>query len=123
LEKDPLTKEVIGAAIEVHKSLGPGLLESAYQRCLAYELRLRGLEVQLEIALPIVYKEIELDQGYRIDLLVNDELVIETKTVEALNDVHLAQILTYMKFGGYEKGLLMNFQVKLMVDGIKRVVL
>lgn len=123
MEKDPLTKEVIGAAIEVHKSLGPGLLESAYQRCLAYELRLRGLEVQLEIALPIVYKEIQLDQGYRIDLLVNDELVIETKTVEALNDVHLAQILTYMRFGEYKKGLLMNFNVKRMTEGVRRVVL
>lgn len=123
MEKDPLTKEVIGAAIEVHKSLGPGLLESAYQRCLCYELRTRGFEVQMEIALPVIYKEIVLDQGYRIDLLVNDELVIETKTVEVLNDVHLAQILTYMRFGEYQKGLLMNFNVKRMTEGIRRVVL
>ncbi|MDN3668127.1 GxxExxY protein [Echinicola jeungdonensis] len=121
--EDQLTKEVIGAAIDIHKELGPGLLESAYQTCLGYELRSKGLEVKRELKLPVVYKELELDQGYRIDLLVNNKLVIETKTVEALNDVHLAQILTYMKFGNYRTGLLLNFHVKRMVEGIKRVVL
>jgi GxxExxY protein len=116
-----LTGQVIGAAIEVHKKLGPGLLESAYRKCLAYELRLQGLQVQEEIPLPIIYKEVHLDHGYRIDLLVNNELVLELKTVEALNDVHLAQILTYMKFGNFKRGLLINFHVKLLIDGIKRV--
>ena len=118
-----LTAKVIGAAIEVHKKLGPGLLETAYRKCLSYELRLQGLQVQEEIPLPIIYKEVHLDHGYRIDLLVNNELVLELKTVEALNDVHLAQILTYMKFGNFQKGLLINFHVKKLVDGVKRVVL
>jgi len=121
--KDPLTSTVIGAAIEVHKALGPGLLESAYQKCLAYELRQRNLAVRREVALPIRYKELELEYGYRIDILVNDKLVIETKKVEAFTEVHVAQILTYMKFGGFSKGLLLNFNVKKMTDGIKRMVL
>lgn len=121
--KDPLTATVIGAAIEVHKALGPGLLESAYQKCLAYELEQRHLAVRREVALPIRFKELELEYGYRIDILVNDELVIETKKVEAFTEVHEAQILTYMKFGGFSKGLLLNFNVKKMTDGIKRMVL
>lgn len=121
--RDPLTQKVIGAAIDVHRELGPGLLESAYQSCLAYELRARGHQVLQEIQLPIVYKELELEYGYRIDLLVDDQLVIEIKAVEALTDVHLAQILTYMKFGGYKTGLLINFHVKLLKRGLRRVVL
>ena len=116
-----LTGLVIGAAIEVHKKLGPGLLESAYRSCLAYELRQQDLQVQEEIPLPIVYKEVELDHGYRIDLLVNNELVLELKTVETLNKVHLAQILTYMRFGGFNTGLLINFHVNKLTDGLKRV--
>lgn len=123
MDQDLLTREVIGAAIEVHRSLGPGLLESAYQRCLAYEINLRGLEVITEVPVPVAYKEVHLDHGYRIDLLVNRSLVVETKTVEFLNDVHLAQILTYLRFGGFAKGLLLNFHVKRMTDGIRRVVL
>ncbi len=120
---DELTRKIIGAAIEVHKILGPGLLETAYQRCLVHELKSQGFLVKTEVPLPIIYKEIEINQGYRIDILVNDEIVIELKTVEALNDVHLAQILTYMKFGNFQKGLLINFHVKKLVDGVKRVVL
>ncbi len=119
--EDNLTKEVIGAAIEVHRELGPGLLESAYQTCLEYLLLKKGMKVRRELYLPITFQTLKLDQGYKIDLLVNDELVIELKTVEAFNDVHLAQILTYMKFGGYKKGLLLNFDVKMMKHGIKRV--
>ena len=120
---DQLTHDVIGAAMEVHSALGPGLLESAYQSCLFYELRSRGLYVESEKKLPVKYKELEIDQGYRMDLIVNNELVIELKTVEALNDIHLAQILTYLKFGGYKKGLLINFHVKSLRQGIKRVML
>lgn len=121
--EDLLTRKVIGAALEIHKELGPGLLESAYQRCLEYELLASGLEVKKELIFPIRYKEVVLNHAYRIDLLVENQLVIELKTVEFLTDVHLAQILTYMKFGGFQKGLLLNFDVKMLKDGIKRVVL
>jgi GxxExxY protein len=123
LSKDPLTGNVIGAAIEVHKALGPGLLESAYQKCMEYELKQRGLDVRREVALPVRFKDLELEYGYRIDLLINDELVVETKTVEAFTEVHEAQILTYMKFGNFSKGLLLNFKVKKLADGIKRMAL
>lgn len=114
---------IIGAAIEVHRTLGPGLLESAYEECLFYELEQKGLQVERQVALPIVYKEIKLDHGYRLDLLVNNQVVVELKTVEAINDVHQAQILTYMKLGGYKLGLLLNFNVKLLKSGIKRYIL
>lgn len=117
-----LTQKIIGAAIEVHKTLGPGLLESAYQECLLFELKKIGLEVKKEIALPIVYKEIKLDHGYRIDLLVENKIVIELKTVECFTDVHFAQILTYMKLGNYPLGLLINFHIKLLKNGVKRFI-
>lgn len=120
---DLLTGKVIGAAIEVHTALGPGLLETAYRKCLAFELSQKGLYVQTEVELPINYKEVEIKPAYRIDILVNNELVVELKAVEALNDVHLAQVLTYLRFGKYHKGLLLNFNVKRMRDGIRRVVL
>lgn len=117
-----LTQKIIGAAIEVHKTLGPGLLESAYQNCLFYELTQQGLQVKKEIALPIIYKGIRLDHGYRIDLLVEDDIVLELKTVEYLTDVHEAQILTYLKLGNYPLGLLINFHTKLLKDGLKRYI-
>jgi GxxExxY protein len=117
-----LTEKIIGAAIEVHSALGPGLLESAYQECLFFELKSKGLSVAKEIPLPIVYKNITLDHGYRIDLLVEKEVVIELKTVEAFTEVHSAQILTYMKLGKYPLGLLINFHTKLLKDGIKRFI-
>ncbi len=120
MEHQELTGMVIGKAIEVHRSLGPGLLESAYRECLCYELQQSGLRVEKEKALPIVYKEVKLDHGYRIDLLVENRLVVEIKTLECFNEVHTAQILTYMKLGNYELGLLINFYVKLLKDGIKR---
>jgi GxxExxY protein len=119
--EDLLTKQVIGAAIEVHRHLGPGLLESSYQKCLQYELEKRGFLVKREVPVSINYKELLVENGYRIDLLVNGELVIETKTVEELNDIHLAQILTYLKFGGFKRGLLLNFKVLKLIDGIQRV--
>jgi len=117
-----LTKEVIGVSIKVHKALGPGLLESAYKEVLFYELKNNGFNVKKEVPMPLVYEEVKLDCGYRIDLLVNNELVIELKSVDALNDVHMAQILTYMKLGNYKLGLLINFNVALLKNGIKRVI-
>lgn len=119
---EKLANIAIGAAIEVHRTLGPGLLESAYQRCLSHEIRSRGITMELEKPTPIVYKSIKLDHGYRMDLVLENKLVIETKTVEAFTDVHIAQILTYLRLGNYKLGLLMNFDVKLMKDGIKRVI-
>lgn len=120
MEIDELTETVIGCAIEVHRNLGPGLLESAYQECLFYELRTQKLNIEKEISLPIIYKEIKIDHGYRIDLLIENRLVVELKTVEKFTDVHTAQILTYMRLGEYSTGLLLNFNTKLLKHGIKR---
>lgn len=122
MEKNKITEKIIGAAIEVHRTLGPGLLESAYQECLFYELKEIGLKVEKEISLPIIYKEIKLNHGYRIDLLVEDKIVLELKTVETFTDVHSAQILTYLKLGNYPLGLLINFHTKLLKNGIKRFI-
>jgi GxxExxY protein len=120
MEIDKLTEQVIGLAIEVHRHLGPGLLESAYQECLYYELCKANLKVEREKKLPISYKEIKLDHGYRIDLLIEDTLVVEIKTVETFTDVHKAQILTYLRLGKYHTGLLINFNTKLLSKGIRR---
>ena len=117
-----LTGIIIGKAIEVHKTLGPGLLESAYQACLIYELEEAGLDVKSEMIMPVRYKDIELDHGYRLDILVNDKVVLELKTVDYLTSIHEAQILTYMQLGNYPVGLLINFRVSLLKDGIKRFV-
>ena len=122
MTENELSKIVIGCAIEVHRRLGPGLLESAYQECLFYELICAGLKVEKEKPMPIIYKEVKLDHGYRIDLLVENKLIIEIKTVEELNDVHTAQVLTYLKLGGYKLGLLINFHVYLLKSGIKRII-
>ena len=118
-----LTEKIIGCAIEVHRYLGPGLLESAYEECLCYELLKAGLKVERQKALPVVYKEIKLDCGYRLDILVENCVLIELKSVEALNPVHEAQILTYMKFSNKEVGLLINFNVTLLKYGLKKYVL
>jgi GxxExxY protein len=123
MEINELTEKVIGCAIEVHRNLGPGLLESAYSQCLQYELESQRIYVEKEIKLPIIYKEIQIEHGYRIDLLVENRLVIELKTVEKFTDVHVAQILTYMKLGDYSTGLLINFNTKLLKDGLKRFVI
>jgi GxxExxY protein len=117
-----LTELIIGCAIKVHKALGPGLLESAYQECLYFELSKEGLVVEKEKSLPIVYEEVKLDCGYRIDLLVENQIVIEIKSVDELADIHLAQTLTYLKLSKNRLGLLINFNVVLLKDGIKRVV-
>ena len=118
-----LTSKIIGCAIEVHKSLGPGLLESAYEECLSYELSKAGLKIERQKALPVVYKEIKLDCGYRIDILVENAVVIELKSVDALNPIHEAQILTYMKFSDKKVGLLINFNVTLLKNGLKKYIL
>ncbi len=123
MTENEIASIIIGKAIAVHRELGPGLLESTYQECLFYELKNNNLLVAKEIALPIIYKDIKLDHGYRIDLLVENKVVIEIKTVEFLNDVHTAQVLTYMKLGNYKLGLLLNFNVKLLKEGIKRFIL
>ena len=117
-----LSEKIIGAAIKVHKNLGPGLLESAYEECLFYELKKLNLSVGKQKPMPLIYEDVKLDIGYRIDLLVENLVVIELKSVEALNEVHLAQTLTYLKLSGCKLGLLLNFNVALLKNGIKRVV-
>ncbi len=115
-----VTGKIIGCAIEVHRALGPGLLESAYEECLAHELIQSGLFIRRQQPIAVVYKDIKLECGYRIDILVNDSVLLELKSVEALNPVHEAQILTYMKFSRKEIGLLINFNVLVLKNGLKR---
>lgn len=122
MKENELSRIIIGKAIEVHKILGPGLLESAYKECLYYEIINSGLYVAKEVPMPVVYKEVKLDHGYRIDLLVENKVVIELKTVDAFTDVHEAQILTYLKLGNFKLGLLMNFNVSILKNGLKRYV-
>ena len=118
-----LTEQIIGAAIEVHRSLGPGLLESAYQECLCRELSLRRIPFVRQLILPAEYKGVRLDCSYRVDLLVDSAVVVEIKAVAAIEPVHKAQLLTYMRLGGWRRGLLMNFNVPALRHGIRRVVL
>ena len=119
--ENEISGKIIGLAIDIHHKLGPGLLESAYKECLYYRLKKEGLIVEKEKPMPLIYEEVKLDCGYRIDILVEKKVVVEIKSVEALNDVHFAQTLTYMKLGGYKIGLLINFNVSLLKDGIKRI--
>lgn len=121
-QSDPLTGDVIGAAIEIHRHLGPGLLESAYCECLAYEFSKRGINFEREVSLPVRYKEVKLDCGYRLDFLVEEQVVVEVKSVEALGAIHQAQLLSYLKLGGHRLGLLINFNVPVLREGIKRLV-
>jgi GxxExxY protein len=122
-EINRLTEMIIGAAIEVHRHLGPGLLESTYEACLYYELIKLGLRVERQKALPVIYKEVRLDQGYRIDLLVENTVIVELKVVEKISQVHEAQVLSYLKLSGCPAGLLLNFNVKLLKQGIRRFVM
>jgi GxxExxY protein len=122
MHENELSEIIIGSAIKVHKALGPGLLESTYEECLNYELKKSGLKVDKQKALPLVYEEIKLDCGYRIDLMVENKVIIEVKSVEALNDIFLAQVLTYLKLSNCKLGLLINFNLLRLKDGIKRVV-
>ncbi|MCA9956056.1 MAG: GxxExxY protein [Anaerolineales bacterium] len=122
-EHSELTRQIIGAAIEIHRHLGPGLLESTYESCLVYELEQLGLVVQRQVALPVVYKELQLPKAYRIDLLVNDQIVVELKAVDNILPVHEAQVLSYLKLSKLKVGLLLNFHVKMMKDGVRRFAL
>ncbi|HEY8747372.1 MAG TPA: GxxExxY protein [Tepidisphaeraceae bacterium] len=123
MELDQITEAIIAAAIEVHRELGPGLLESSYQHCLRHELNLQNVPLRSELQLPIKYKGIILDCGYRVDLLVMESVVVEVKSVASLDRIHEAQLLTYLRLGGWKVGLLINFNVPLLKDGIKRRVL
>jgi GxxExxY protein len=120
-ENDLLTEQIIGLAIEVHRQLGPGLLESAYEECLCFELKQEGPPFRRQVALPVVYKSVRLDCGYRLDIVVQDQVILEIKTVERLLPVHEAQMLTYMKLSGIRTGLLLNFNSAVLRDGIRRL--
>jgi len=122
MEINEITHEIIDSAYKVHSTLGPGLLESAYKACLAYELRKKGLKVEVEKPVPIIYEEIKLDCGYRMDLFVEDQVTVELKTVDTLLDIHFAQVLTHLRFSDARVGLLINFNVKSLKDGIKRFI-
>lgn len=122
-KREDIFKLILDCAFKVHSELGPGLLENAYEECLMYELVQSGLKVERQKALPLIYHEVKLDAGYRVDLLVEESIVIEIKAVEELSDVHLAQILTYLKLSKCKLGLLVNFNVRLLKNGIKRVIL
>jgi GxxExxY protein len=117
-----LTEQIIGAAIEVHKELGPGLHESTYERCLIHELQLKGIKAERQKKQPINYKGLEIDEGYRIDILVENEVILELKVVDQLNNVHTAQLLTYLKLSGCKLGYLINFNTELLKNGLKRIV-
>jgi GxxExxY protein len=122
-ERDPLTGAVIGAAIEVHRLLGPGLLESVYERCLCHELHLRGIPVRRQVRVPVVYKTITLEESLVLDVLVDDRLILELKAVERMDPLFEAQLLTYLRLSGIRHGLLINFNVPLLKNGLKRMVL
>ena len=122
MKENEITEKIIGCAIKVHSNLGPGLLESAYKECLYFELVKSGLTVEKEKPLPLIYEEVKMDCGYRIDLLVENSVVIEIKSVEAINDVHAAQVLTYLKLSKCRIGLLINFNVVKLTNGIKRLI-
>lgn len=117
-----ITENIIGAAIDVHRALGPGLLESAYEACLVFELAQRGLKVEQQRPLPVVYREVRLDCGYRLDLLVEDAVIVEVKAVDRLAPIQEAQLLSYLKLSGCKVGLLINFNVTVLKNGLRRVV-
>lgn len=121
MEINEITKNIIGAAIEVHRTLGPGLLESTYEACLFYEIEQMGLYVERQVELPIKYKNVSLETGYRIDLIVENDVIVELKSVKELLPVHTAQIITYLKIANKSKGLLMNFNEVRLIDGVKRI--
>ena len=122
MTENQISSKLVASAIEVHRILGPGLLESAYRECLCYELRLSGLQVEKEKPMPVTYKGISFDHGYRMDLLIEKKVVVEIKTVEELSSVHFSQLLTYLRLGDYRLGLLINFQESLLKNGLRRIV-
>ena len=117
-----ITENIIGSAIAVHKSLGPGLLESAYEACLAFELVDRGLSVERQKALPVIYRDVKLDCGYRLDLLVEEKVIVELKAIDRLLPIHSAQLLSYLKLSDCKVGLLINFNVKILKNGVRRII-
>jgi len=121
--RDPMTGQLIGFAIEVHRVLGPGLLESAYEECLCYEISRNNLAFRRQVPLPVAYKDVKLDCGYRMDIVVDGKVIIELKTVERILPVHEAQLMTYLKLSGLRRGLLLNFSCAVLKDGIRRIVL
>ncbi|MCB2099716.1 MAG: GxxExxY protein [Rhodobacterales bacterium] len=123
MTRDPITDRIIGLAIEVHRTLGPGLLESAYEECLCFELAQANIPFERQVALPVTYKKVKLDCGYRMDIVVDREVVVELKTVEAIIPIHEAQLLTYMRLSGIGTGLILNFHAAVLRDGIRRRVL
>jgi len=123
MEINLITNEILDSAYKIHSKLSPGLLESSYQACLVYEIRKKGFKVEVEKPLPLIYEEVKLECGYRIDILVENQVVVELKTVEAFTDVHIAQVLTYLKLSGNNVGLLINFYTKSLKNGIKRLIL
>lgn len=123
MTENEISKIVFECALKVHKTLGPGLLESAYEECMFYELKKSNLRVEKQKALPLIYEEVKLDVGYRIDIIVEDKFIVEIKSVETLNDIHLAQLLTYLRLSDCRLGLLINFNVKLLKEGVRRVVM
>ena len=122
MTENEISSKIIGAAIEVHKQLGPGLLESSYERCLAFELSQKGLNIQTQVPVPVIYKGINLQVGYRLDLLVEEKVIIEVKTVSEFAPIHKAQLITYLKLTGKKLGLLVNFNSIKLIDGVTRVV-
>lgn len=122
MDREQIIKTILDSSFQVHTELGPGLLESSYEACLAHELMSKGLNVQVQKPLPLVYQQVKLEIGYRIDVIVENEIIVEIKSVEALNDLHLAQILTYLKLSNKKIGLLINFNVKSLKEGIQRVI-
>lgn len=122
MDENQIGKIIVDSALEVHKALGPGLLESTYETCPKHELNLRGLKTYSQSELPVIYKGLRMEKGYRLDLIVEDKVIVELKAVEALNNIHLAQVISYLKLSGLKLGYLINFNVKLIKDGIKRVV-
>jgi GxxExxY protein len=122
ITEEEISKIVFECALRVHKVLGPGLLESAYEECLFYELKKTNLKVEKQKPLPLIYEEVNLEVGYRIDIIIEDKFIVEVKSVESLNDVHLAQLLTYLKLSDCKLGLLINFNVKLLKDGVRRII-
>ncbi len=122
MEINQITEKIIGAAIKVHREIGPGLLESAYQACLFYELQQLGLKVEKEVPLPLIYQEVKMECGYRVDLLVENKIIVELKAVDAIHDIHLAQILSYLKLSNNKIGLLINFNVIQLTQGLRRVI-
>ena len=122
MNENEIAKIIFDLGLKIHRTLGPGLLESAYEECLFYEIRKFGLKVEKQKVLPLIYEEVKLEVGYRIDLLIENKLIVEVKSVEALNDIHLAQVLTYLKLSDCKLGLLMNFNTSLFKNGVKRII-